>query len=363
LQKEYFKAKEASALTNSLAKGFVGLSRCLPLNLRDSVGLPLKPRYVWFETTNLCNSHCVTCNIWQNKPHKKEQCLSANEIRDLLSGPMFEDLEYILNSGGEPTLTNLKEILRAEHQAKPKATLQISSNGLKPEYLLDTVNYTLNFGVPRLEVGLSLDGVGVDHDQVRGISGAFEKLDWLLQELGAVASKDCRLIVSAGSTLTEQTAKSANSLYQYAKKRNISFSWHWFNQSSFYNNGDYCFGDMAKKVVFEHDCDGTYWQMWRKSIVTCKIPRFKCFALKTFFVLKANGDVAPCLSRWNNTVGNVRDATFSKLWVNSKFKQERFQIKNCSGCLNGWGVGWSLRSSFYPLIAAKLKRQFGRIVC
>jgi len=323
--------------------------------LRDKLGLNIKPKYLWFEVTDRCNSKCQPCNIWRQKPTPDNECLSPDELQSVLSDPLMKNVGYVLNSGGECTLVDLKAYLRAENMALPKATLQISSNGLRPTVLVDAVKYAVGIGVPTINVGLSIDGIGVEHDAVRGVKGNFERLMIAVDELQELQKRFPQISLSWGSTLTDVTAKQADVLYKFSEELGIPFMWHWYNQSSFYKNSGSCGNSDIKNVVNDFPSKYIYWSMWQKNLRTGLLPKFKCFALKTFLALHCNGDVSPCLSKWNISVGNVKETSMSKIWNGYKARFERRNIKSCHGCLNSWGVGWSINSVYYPKIVHRLK--------
>ena len=77
--------------------------------------------------------------------------------------------------------------------------------------------------------------------------------------------------------------------------------------------------------------------------------------MNTFFLLRYKGDVTPCLKLSNLSAGNVKNDAPSKIWKSENAKQIRNKIKCCEGCLNTWGVSWSINSSVYPLIPLILK--------
>lgn len=177
------------------------------------------PRYLWIEATNQCNSRCSTCNIWQNK---------NREVFDfsVLKSPLFRDVEYVINSGGEPSLIDLKSALMIEHSLLPKATLQVSTNGLLPEKVVDAVHAALVAGAS-VDVGISLDGVGELHDRVRGVPGNFAKVEVLVDWLRALQArypKELKVVV--GSTLTEETYQYKDELVAFAKRKGIEFMYH-----------------------------------------------------------------------------------------------------------------------------------------
>ena len=316
------------------------------------------PRWLWFEVTDKCNSRCQICNIWRKKPIPENDLLGFTRFFDILQSPLFKNVEYIINSGGEPTLVqDLRWVLMAEATALPKATLQLSSNGILAEKLLDIVKHYLALN-RKLDVGLSLDGIGYNHDVYRGAKGNFEKVDWLLKELKALNNP--LLNISVGSTLTEYTVKHSKALCEYAKKMDVFFMWHWFNKSAFYGNKEVptqqheWFQDAVLSVM----SPSLYRDMWLKTLKTGKIPKFKCYALMSFCVLKCNGDIVPCLNLWNESIGNVKDADPLTIWNSAKAKDTRGRIAYCEGCLNNWAVNWSLRSYpfKYPLYLWKAKQ-------
>jgi len=332
-----------------------GVSQSVPIVICDKLGLSLNPRWVWIELTDRCNSMCKTCNIWRNKPTPKKDCLTPDELYTVLSNPLNSKVRYVLNSGGECTLIDLKSYLKAEHNALPKATLQISSNALLPDRLLDAVFCAIQIGVPRIDVGLSIDGIDAEHDKVRGVSGNFQKLEYTITELIAIRDDYPQVHVSMGSTLTDATAKSAKILYLYSEKVNIPFSWHWYNESQFYKNLGNCSTDSIKAVIDALPSKYLYWSLWQKYLRTRVMPKFKCFALKTFYALHCNGDVCPCLSRWGHTIGNVKFQSFSEVWKGKKAECKRASVNRCLGCLNSWGFGWSIASLYYPKLIHRLK--------
>ena len=163
---------------NDQIKRIMKISTHGPINLAlRSVDGPLKPKRLWFGVTDRCNSHCTYCNIWRQKP--TTNLLSPDEIESALSDPLFSDVEYIINSGGEPTLRqDLKEVIMAEHKAIKKARINISTNGLLPERIIDVAKYALQNGID-LEISTSVDAIGEEHDKIRGNKGNFEKVDRL----------------------------------------------------------------------------------------------------------------------------------------------------------------------------------------
>ena len=335
----------------------------LPLNAEVRFGTTVKPKHLWLETTDRCNSRCQTCNIWKKPPTPKHELLTLAELERCLHDPVMNQIKEVLNSGGEATLTNLEEYLRIEHEAFPNASLQISSNALLPERLSQAVEYAMKIGIQHLDVGLSIDGVGEAHDAIRGVKGNFAKLEQSIALMKQLEKKyPGRIFTCIGSTLTDVTAKNASALYAYSKKVCMPFMWHWYNSSPFYENQEKTSLTTKKgihTVIMNYPAQNLYMDMWRQSLTTGEIPKFRCLALKNFLAIKCNGDVVPCLSRWNEneTVGNIRHQSISEIWYSKRMIAERQKIKSCEGCLNSWGYGWSIDDMYLQFLADLVKRK------
>ena len=319
-----------------------------------ATGTSLKPKWVVFMVTDKCNSRCVHCNIWQKKPI--ENPLTPKEIEEVFSDKLFKNVEYVICTGGEVTVReDLEEIYLRLHKALPNARLQLSTNGLLPERVIKVVNTAMKNNI-YLDVGVSLDGIGEDHDRIRGIKGNFNKVDQLLHELVKIRKnyKD-KLNVGIGIVISDLTLNSLSKVRSYAKKLNIELTEAWYNESSFYDN-------IGEKNIFNNQLvnavnsqsPSPLQEVWLKAL-NGKSIKFSCFAMNTFCVLKCNGDIVPCLNLFGKKAGNVREQSATEIWHSYEMKKVRNIVANCKGCLNSWGVGWSFNSSFYPILLFYLR--------
>lgn len=125
--------------------------------------------------TNLCNARCQHCFYWKTLEQERKE-ISLEEIESLSRD--LGHLELLLFSGGEPFLRNdLAEIVRIFWRNNGLKTVSAITNGLQPEKIAKEVEKILKIS-PRLLmiVPLSLDGTKEIHDQIRGVRGAFEKV-------------------------------------------------------------------------------------------------------------------------------------------------------------------------------------------
>ena len=134
--------------------------------IRPSEGIP-KPVVVW-NCTRQCNLHCIHC--YASATNRK----SAEEM-DTMAGKAFvRDLAdfgvpVILFSGGEPLLR--QDLFELASLARERGTrIALSTNGtLITEAVAGEISR-----VGFAEVGISLDGIGLNNDRFRGQNGAYE---------------------------------------------------------------------------------------------------------------------------------------------------------------------------------------------
>jgi MoaA/NifB/PqqE/SkfB family radical SAM enzyme len=137
----------------------LGKPLALPLNLTISVSYR-------------CNSRCKTCNVWQ-RPNDD----FTIEEYDKTFASIGRDPYWFTFSGGEPTLRkDLPEMVEAAYRNCRPGIINIPTNGIQDKIIPERVERVLR-AAPGSEViiNLSLDGVGVKHDIVRGVKGNFER--------------------------------------------------------------------------------------------------------------------------------------------------------------------------------------------
>lgn len=155
-----------------------------------TVGRPtLLPFNYTFSVTYRCNSRCKTCNIWNiQKKVKVDDELKTDEwikIIKSLGGAPF----WITISGGEPSLRrDLVEIIEAIVEYNNPAIINLPLNGLltnTSDKIVKILEILKNFKT-KLVINYSIDGIGKEHDEIRGIKDNWEKVIdnyWRTKEL------------------------------------------------------------------------------------------------------------------------------------------------------------------------------------
>ena len=119
-----------------------------------------------------CNSRCKTCNVW----------LLPNDDMNLEEWDRtFESLGrapyWFTFSGGEPTLRkDLPDMVGSAYRHCRPGIINIPTNGIQQKIIPGSVERVLQVA-PKSEViiNLSLDGVGLKHDEVRGVRNNWDR--------------------------------------------------------------------------------------------------------------------------------------------------------------------------------------------
>lgn len=314
-----------------------------------------KVRWLTWEVTDACNSRCLLCNIWKTKACP--DLLSLEEIKKAFSDPLLSELELILLTGGEPVLRkDLIDIILFIHQKVPKAKFSLSTNAIMPERVLEVVETALQNNV-HINVGLSIDGIGEHHDRIRGVAGNFAKADQLVNQLLELRKKyKCDFEICAGLTLHPQTINYVNEVHQYTKNKGIGFLAQLYDEAPYYHNvgqsaaGENLDIDSQRMMQVIKGLPPSYHNEILLKIIKNKIIKFDCFTMRSFFILRANGNVMPCLRLCDYKIGNVKQQLPSEIWAGKTAAEARKMVKECQGCANTWATDWSMRCNIFPFV-------------
>ena len=198
--------------------------RATRAGLKRAIG----PMTLTFSVTNRCNSRCKTCNIWQIYPNHwqvVEEELTLDEI-----GRIFASMPpvYFFNlSGGEPYLRNdLPGIvdLAVEH-LKP-AIIHSPTNAIMTKRILRQTRAILeNLRARGLETPFtikpSIDGIGDLHDEIRGVTGNWPRLQATIQGLLELSEEFPNLHVELGTVVSNFNKNQLKEIESYVNELGV----------------------------------------------------------------------------------------------------------------------------------------------
>lgn len=184
--------------------------------------IAVKVREASVAVTYSCNARCQMCNIWRNPP---TEMLSPAEYSKLP-----KSLRTINITGGEPFLrSDLVEVVREIHSILPNARLVFSTNGSMTEAVISKLNQIRSFH-PRIGVGVSIDGIGATHDNIRGIPGIFDRAISTVEKLKDAGYDDLRIAM----TLVEGNIREVKQVYELSRKLGVEFTMTLAHDSDIY---------------------------------------------------------------------------------------------------------------------------------
>ena len=189
---------------------------------RRGLVLPGMPINLTFSVTNVCQSRCKTCSIWElykEQPQKKNDELTLEEIEKI-----FRSMGhiYVFNiSGGEPFLrSDIAEIITAACHHLSPGVIHIPTNAIakerierKTKEILETLKN--NCDGTQLTIKPSLDHIESRHDEIRGVPGNFKKVLEVFHRLKEMQSDYPNFHVELGTVISRWNVDDVADIAQY----------------------------------------------------------------------------------------------------------------------------------------------------
>ncbi len=195
---------------------------------RSGLIKPLMPLTVTYSVTNMCQSRCKTCNLWElykHKPHLKKNELTLDEIEKIFKS--MGHIYFFNISGGEPYLRkDLPEIVDLACKYLKPGVIHIPTNALTPDLIEKNTRKILDvikankLNIP-LTIKPSFDGIGKEHDKIRGIKGNFKKLLETIKRLKALQKEYPNLDVGVGTVISVYNINKIKEISDYVEKLNV----------------------------------------------------------------------------------------------------------------------------------------------
>lgn len=317
------------------------------------------PTAVQINITYRCNSRCQMCNIWKMKPETE---IDLDGWRKVLSDPIFRRVDTLLIAGGEPYLfPKLSEFIDlVKHYLPNLEKLSLISNGLMTDKIVfetDKIVEKLEGTRIKLSVGVSLDGLKEVHDKIRGIPGAFKKVEKTLIALKKRQDKH-QLYLSVSGVICGINLREIEKVEKWCEGQDIPFYYqivgfhgNYVNNLDTRQNVDFKESDRHAllAIMKRLSNDGTtknirslirryYWQDLTNIYEKGMNRTTPCPFLIDAFALDGLGDVYYCLSE--GKIGNCRKTgDVSQIYYNAdNLKTRKQMIKTAclicnSGCM------------------------------
>jgi MoaA/NifB/PqqE/SkfB family radical SAM enzyme len=146
-----------------------------------------------------CNSRCRTCDVWR----MPNDDMNADEWRKVFANLGHAPF-YLTFTGGEPFLrADLHELVIAGAELCQPGVITIPTNGLLTKRILDGLDQ-ICAAAPHSQIGinLSLDGIGAEHDEIRGVPGNWDRAMETWQGLKELQARYKNLVLSVHTVVS-----------------------------------------------------------------------------------------------------------------------------------------------------------------
>lgn len=179
----------------------LGRPFALPLNLTISVSYR-------------CNSRCKTCNVWQ----RPNDDFTLEEYERTFAS-IGRAAYWFTFSGGEPTLRrDLPDIVASAYRHCRPGIINIPTNGIQDRLIPPRIEKVLQ-AAPDSEViiNLSLDGIGEQHDRIRGVKGNFERALKTYAGLQVLKERYTNLTLGVHTVISNFNVGEFERIYRYVR--------------------------------------------------------------------------------------------------------------------------------------------------
>jgi MoaA/NifB/PqqE/SkfB family radical SAM enzyme len=186
-------------------------------------------KYLVLRVTNRCNARCAFClnRYFQSEPGPAQGELSVGEYERIAAH--LPGLFLLNLSGGEPYLrSDLADIAAAFITRTGVRLVSSPTNGSFPEQTAEFAARLLaDYPGILLKVGISLDGIGADHENIRGIPGGYGKALETARRLQSLKKRHANLMVHAVTTVSTANVRSLDPLMEEVASLGL-FDGHFF---------------------------------------------------------------------------------------------------------------------------------------
>lgn len=316
--------------------------------------------------TYRCNGKCVMCGVWRN-PAKPD--VEVQQIENIFSvEPLASSLTHLNITGGEPFLhPELLEIADViSNNLKNISEININTSGILATKFIDQFvgfNKRLN-SETKLNVSVSLDGVGEMHDKVRGIDGIFSSVIETIKKFQAACTTCTTASVNINCTFSKLNFRGVKNLIKLAGDLNLNVSLTYACVNDLYlRNSEYketfhftendfqelieCINEW---VVFDNiSFTEKHYLKMLVSMLSGQKRSSSCIYQDGGCFLDVDGMVYPCGTVRSLVYGSIKTDLFKEIVFCKKADKIREELMrdHCSECLSnsyyGLGKGMWLR--------------------
>jgi MoaA/NifB/PqqE/SkfB family radical SAM enzyme len=317
------------------------------------------PVYLLMFVTNRCNAKCEHCFYWSELNTKMKEELTVAEFdrlaRDL--GPMLQ----ITFTGGSPELRrDLPDIVERFYEHCRPTNMTFCMLGHATDRIVSQVEAMLKrCPGQKIKISFSLDGLGREHDKLRGIPGLFDCVVKTINRLADLKPEWPNLRLDIGMTVHGLNYETVGQTARWVRKNlpvdvlkpilvrgnplnpkahDVACKTTYLNiidNDAPWLNGASRSGNFSAWDFLVHSKEKVSRDIIAETSHTGLAP-VKCAGGRETAVIYPTGDVAGCELR-DDVLGNLRNANFDfrSIWFGDSgrgFRATSGEVEACKGC-------------------------------
>lgn len=372
-----FLKKQLGLRGSVLKEAILILRECLTQNLLSRFWT-LNPTVLQLNVNARCNAKCGMCNIWQTENPTQ---ISLQKFEQIFKDPLFQGIEYVCVSGGEPTLRrDLPDVISIMMEVMPLLRqVSIPTTGIATGRSLSFFSPIAKECFDRkvgFSIGISLDGVGEVFDQVRGVPGGYQKVITTILALKKL-NQDIEFSLHINPTITALNVYDCYNLVKVSRELEIGINFVMgIFLETYYRNTD-----LIENLSLTQEAAHFLRIFLREQIKQQPIMSKEAYYYEKVLemmdgakrslpcpyqdqglVIDHTGDVSYCIN--SQPIGNLHDKTASSIYYNPENLHYRRKMKKemCPDCKVSCFVGVGMRKSVFPFLNYLTKRTYQRML-
>lgn len=317
--------------------------------------LPAKPIVLELLVNHTCNSRCSICYICSQKWGKE---FSPDELALVLSDQLFDRLGHVCISGAEPTLrSDLPEICRVLVEKQPPlVTTQIVTNGMLRDQVISRILSSAEVcrdASLRLDVVVSLDGIGEIHDRIRGCEGNFQGA----VEVVRYFRDETDIPISVSCTVSRDNIWSVDEVLDFCRREGVygrfrvaEFIRRLHNDEqvecirNFTEREAYHLGLFFAKLEYAYEKSPTIRRTYRnirRMLMEGTERSTRCPWQATAVTLDCKGQLLYCAPR-SSVLGSCLEESAQRLYLGNVEMRKAIIRNDCSSCIHDYHADQTL---------------------
>lgn len=328
---------------------FEKTSRALTAPLAER-GFTPAPSYLFLELVRKCTHRCNMCNIWK----EASDGMALADIRRIFSHKLFDRLERVILTGGEPMLRrDIGEIGGFFAERLPRLNMiAVLTTGFGTKRILQNTRDLLGAtahhpNAPRLVVQVSFDAVGDTYNRIRNIRRAWEETEATVAALQELARTEPRLVLMLHCVIQPLNLGELDQVDGWARAHGLPvlYSLAVISDTYFGNS------DLADRLEFtaEEKVQAQAFLRSHEEAVTPEMPLYyedlaamlggatrsrRCMMGYYMIYVRMDGKVYPCVNSGDLLMGDLMTDDPEAVWFARESDEKRRTVRreHCPSC-------------------------------